>query len=101
MAHHNIHHEPEGENHSYNRPAKGISYFTPAQLPPAGTALIADDQKSVPKLFKPLKLRGMTMQNRIMLSPLCQYSAEDGHYTMWHQTHMVLSTDQEHVWRPY
>ena len=28
------------------------------------------------------------MQNRIMLSPLCQYSAEDGHYTMWHITHM-------------
>jgi len=23
-----------------------------------------------------------------MLSPLCQYSAEDGHYTMWHKTHM-------------
>lgn len=28
------------------------------------------------------------MQNRIMLSPLCQYSAEDGHHTMWHQTHL-------------
>jgi len=23
-----------------------------------------------------------------MLSPLCQYSAEDGHYTMWHHTHI-------------
>lgn len=28
------------------------------------------------------------MQNRIMLSPLCQYSAEDGHYTMWHHAHI-------------
>jgi 2,4-dienoyl-CoA reductase-like NADH-dependent reductase (Old Yellow Enzyme family) len=30
----------------------------------------------------------MQLQNRIMLSPLCQYSAEDGHYTDWHRTHM-------------
>jgi 2,4-dienoyl-CoA reductase-like NADH-dependent reductase (Old Yellow Enzyme family) len=30
----------------------------------------------------------MKLQNRVMLSPLCQYSAEDGHYTMWHWTHM-------------
>ena len=70
-----------------NKPAKGISYYTPAQEPPAGTAILKDGQKA-PKLFQPLKIRGMEMQNRIMLSPLCQYSAEDGHYTMWHITHM-------------
>jgi len=28
------------------------------------------------------------MQNRIMLSPLCQYSAQDGHMTDWHVTHL-------------
>lgn len=83
-----VHHETGEAPHNENRPAKGISYFTPAQEIPAGTALIVEGQKSVPKLFKPLKLRGLTMQNRIMLSPLCQYSAEDGHYTMWHTTHM-------------
>jgi len=87
-SHHNIHHKPETEAHFENRPAPGISYFTPAQVPPAGTALVVDGQKNVPKLFRPLKLRGLTLQNRIMLSPLCQYSAEDGHYTMWHKTHM-------------
>lgn len=42
----------------------------------------------MPKLFQPLKVRGTTFQNRIMLSPLCQYSAEDGHMTMWHHTHL-------------
>jgi hypothetical protein len=83
MSHHNMSQNVEEEPHNVNRPAKGISYFTPAQDPPAGTALILDGQKSVPKLFKPLKLRGITLQNRIMLSPLCQYSAQDGHYTMW------------------
>lgn len=58
-----------------NAPAKGISYYTPAQLPPAGTA--ADPQpdgRPIPKLFQPLKLRGLTLHNRIMLSPLCQVS---------------------------
>lgn len=87
-AHHNITENVEEESHNVNRAAKGVSYFTPAQDPPAGTALIVDDQKQVPKLFKPLKLRGLVLQNRIMLSPLCQYSADDGHYTMWHWTHM-------------
>lgn len=71
-----------------NRPAPGIPYFTPLQSPPAGAALVTDDNAKVPKLFQPLKLRGLTLQNRIMLSPLCQYSAEDGHYTMWHWTHL-------------
>lgn len=87
-AHHNVNADVKEEPHSVNRAAPGVSYFTPAQDPPAGTAFVADGQKSVAKLFKPLKLRGLTLQNRIMLSPLCQYSAEDGHYTMWHITHM-------------
>ena len=87
ISHHNIHHQAEREDHNVNRPAPGIPYFTPAQDPPAGTLAIPDSGK-IPKLFKPLRIRGMTMQNRIMLSPLCQYSADDGHYTMWHITHM-------------
>lgn len=49
-----------------NTPAPGISYFTPYQNPKAGTA--ADPQSDgsrPPKLFQPLKLRGVTLQNRI------------------------------------
>ena len=73
-----------------NEPAKGISYFTPAQHPPSGTASDPQpDGSHPPKLFQPLKLRGITLQNRIMLSPLCQYSAEDGHHTAWHMTHLA------------
>lgn len=61
--------------------------YSPLQDPPAGTAFIVDG-KPVPKLFQPLKLRGVTLPNRIMLSPLCQYSAPDGHMTDWHLTHL-------------
>jgi 2,4-dienoyl-CoA reductase-like NADH-dependent reductase (Old Yellow Enzyme family) len=42
----------------------------------------------MPKLFTPLKIRGLTLQNRIALSPLCQYSAVNGHLTDWHVAHL-------------
>ncbi|KAG9313356.1 hypothetical protein JVU11DRAFT_5671 [Chiua virens] len=72
-----------------NRPAPSIPYFTPAQLPAAGTAYDPQpDGKPIPKLFQPIKIRGTTFHNRIFLSPLCQYSAEEGHFTAWHQAHL-------------
>ncbi|KAI9809962.1 MAG: hypothetical protein M1825_000395 [Sarcosagium campestre] len=80
-----------GMNHEIiiNRCAPGISYFTPAQDPPSGTASDPQpDGSKPPKLFQPLKLRGLTLHNRITLSPLCQYSAEDGHLTDWHFAHL-------------
>ncbi|EME49641.1 hypothetical protein DOTSEDRAFT_40817 [Dothistroma septosporum NZE10] len=89
-SHHNVQARAEGASISVNKPAPNVAYFTPLQDPPAGTALIADGQKpeDIPKLFRPLQLRGLTLQNRTMLSPLCQYSAEDGHFTRWHVTHL-------------
>lgn len=81
-SHHNICHEPVPAATNFNKPSDAVPYFTPAQEIPAGMALIADGQKSVPKLFRPLKLRDMMMANRVVFSPMCQYSAEDGHYTM-------------------
>ncbi|KAJ5320055.1 hypothetical protein PENANT_c025G01255 [Penicillium antarcticum] len=68
--------------------AEGISYFTPAQSPPAGTA--RDPQtsgKPIPTLFKPFTIRGQSFQNRLGLAPMCQYSADDGHMTNWHIAH--------------
>lgn len=86
-SHHAVTNKIHVEPHLVNKPAPGISYFTPAQDPPSGTALAHDD-KPIPKLFKPLKVRGVEFQNRIMLSPLCQYSAPDGHMTDWHIAHL-------------
>lgn len=89
-SHHNVADRPKVTPSEIfvNKPAPKISFFTPQQDPPAGTALLADGQKDVPKLFRPLQLRGLTLQNRIMLSPLCQYSAQDGHFTPWHMAHL-------------
>src|SRR5262249_19301922 len=36
----------------------------------------------------PIKLRGLDLANRIMVSPMCQYSAEGGSATDWHFTHI-------------
>lgn len=65
-----------------------MPYFTPAQEPPAGTFIPQTPADKPPKLFSPLKLRGLTLPNRIMLAPLDQYSAENGHQTHWHIAHI-------------
>lgn len=43
---------------------------------------------SMSALFSPIELRGLKLPNRIMVSPMCQYSAEDGSATDWHFTHI-------------
>jgi 2,4-dienoyl-CoA reductase-like NADH-dependent reductase (Old Yellow Enzyme family) len=43
---------------------------------------------SRPRLFTPLALRGATLKNRIVISPMCQYSAVDGHANDWHLVHL-------------
>jgi NADPH2 dehydrogenase len=40
-------------------------------------------------LFQPLDLRGLTIPNRVMVSPMCQYSAVDGNANDWHQYHIT------------
>ena len=40
-------------------------------------------------LFSPLTLRGLTLSNRIIVSPMCQYSAEQGNATDWHHAHLA------------
>ena len=40
-------------------------------------------------LFDPLTLRGVTFQNRVWVSPMCQYSAEDGLIGAWHRGHLM------------
>jgi 2,4-dienoyl-CoA reductase-like NADH-dependent reductase (Old Yellow Enzyme family) len=41
-----------------------------------------------PFLFQPLEMRGVRLRNRIVISPMCQYSAPDGHVTDWHFVHL-------------
>lgn len=43
---------------------------------------------SSPALFQPITVGAMTMRNRIVIAPMCQYSAENGCMTDWHQIHL-------------
>ena len=51
-----------------NSPAPGIPYFTPEQNPPAGSAVVPQsDGRPIPKLFQPIKIRGVQFHNRIFV----------------------------------
>ena len=40
------------------------------------------------RLFEPFKLGGLELANRVVISPMCQYSAEDGVPNEWHLMHL-------------
>ena len=42
----------------------------------------------MPKIFDPLTIRGITLSNRIGVSPMCQYSSHDGFANDWHLVHL-------------
>ena len=41
----------------------------------------------LPALFQPFSLRSVTFKNRIFVTPMCQYCADDGHIVDWHFSH--------------
>lgn len=43
---------------------------------------------SGPKLFNPMKVGNLALANRIVIAPMCQYSAVDGCMTDWHVIHL-------------
>lgn len=57
---------------TFNPPAGGIPYFTPAHRQSPGTP--TKPATTDPTLFKPLTIRGKTLRNRIVVAPMCQYS---------------------------
>jgi 2,4-dienoyl-CoA reductase-like NADH-dependent reductase (Old Yellow Enzyme family) len=52
--------------------------------------LTADEtgSQSSPMLLQPMRLRGLTVRNRIVISPMCQYRSVEGGPTDWHLVHL-------------
>ncbi len=46
------------------------------------------NESATPLLFTPLRLRGLTLKNRIVIPPMCQYSAIEGLANDWHLVHL-------------
>ncbi|MBZ9653647.1 NADH:flavin oxidoreductase/NADH oxidase [Phyllobacterium lublinensis] len=43
---------------------------------------------STAALFQPIRIRGLNLLNRIVIAPMCQYSAEEGCMNEWHLIHL-------------
>ncbi|MDQ6944280.1 MAG: oxidoreductase, partial [Candidatus Eremiobacteraeota bacterium] len=39
-------------------------------------------------LFSPVRLRDVTLRNRVAVSPMCEYSSDDGFANDWHVVHL-------------
>jgi len=55
---------------------------------PAMVGTGGEDGRSAPHLFAPFTVRGVTLRNRIVVSPMCQYSCHDGVVDDWHLVHL-------------
>jgi anthraniloyl-CoA monooxygenase len=47
----------------------------------------ADTSRPLAPMFAPFRLRGLTLENRVVVSPMCQYSSQDGMPNDWHLVH--------------
>ncbi|MDO9357006.1 MAG: NADH:flavin oxidoreductase/NADH oxidase [Solirubrobacteraceae bacterium] len=56
--------------------------------PSASPGATPFDPSAPATLFTPLTLRGLELRNRIVVSPMCQYSSTDGFATDWHVVHL-------------
>ncbi len=54
----------------------------------AKSGLRVDRADRLPPMFQPFRLRDMEIPNRVVVSPMCQYSAKDGVPNDWHLVHL-------------
>jgi 2,4-dienoyl-CoA reductase-like NADH-dependent reductase (Old Yellow Enzyme family) len=88
------------------RPAPGFQLETIRYIGPQHTALRMATRMPTPLLFQPISFRSVTARNRIVVSPMCQYSAHDGLGSDWHVQHLgaraaggagIVFTEATHV----
>ncbi|KAI0756837.1 FMN-linked oxidoreductase [Daedaleopsis nitida] len=74
-----------------NKPVPGANQYFPLNEPAIGAAYtesVYPQNAGLPTLFKSISIRGTTFKNRIFVSPMCQYSSDNGHATDWHLVHI-------------
>src|SRR5205085_9730998 len=50
--------------------------------------VVVVNQRPMASLFSPFTIRAVTLPNRVVVSPMCQYSSEDGFANDWHLVHL-------------
>ena len=48
-------------------------------------------------LFSPITLRSLTLPNRVVVSPMCQYNSDNGSANDWHLMHLGNMSDRKSV----
>src|SRR4029077_3254588 len=68
---------------------KADGYHTAAEAH-HGCPSASDHDRKLPEidLLSPLAIRGVTFRNRVVMSPMCQYSATEGLANDWHLVHL-------------
>ncbi|MEJ2311026.1 MAG: bifunctional salicylyl-CoA 5-hydroxylase/oxidoreductase [Gemmatimonadales bacterium] len=64
------------------------AWFARRAAEQAGTAPPARSAPPPPPMFNPFRVRDLLLPNRVCVSPMCQYSAEDGTPNDWHLVHL-------------
>ncbi len=69
---------------------KQTSIHATGASPVHGCRADTDHDRELPEvnLFSPLAIRGVTFRNRVVMSPMCQYCATEGHADDWHLVHL-------------
>jgi anthraniloyl-CoA monooxygenase len=68
--------------------ASGAGVAGPAPKPASGAAPTPAVASAPPPMFTPFRLRGLLLPNRVAVSPMSQYTAEDGCPNDWHLVHL-------------
>jgi anthraniloyl-CoA monooxygenase len=63
-------------------------WFAEGAARQSGIPLAPTPAPPPPPMFTPFRLRDLVLSNRIVVSPMCQYSAEDGTPNDWHLVHL-------------
>jgi 2,4-dienoyl-CoA reductase-like NADH-dependent reductase (Old Yellow Enzyme family) len=73
-----------------NTPSVGQSKGDAAQASTHGAPADASHDRELPEvdLLSPLTIRGVSLRNRIVMAPMCQYSAKEGMANDWHLVHV-------------
>lgn len=62
-------------------------WFAKTNALATGLEIVSSDGRPAPPAFQPFKIGEMVVPNRITLSPMCQYCANDGDISDWHLVH--------------
>ncbi|KAL7930743.1 hypothetical protein V8C35DRAFT_324194 [Trichoderma chlorosporum] len=78
----------------------GLSFFTPKQRVPVGTAILDPEngitEESITPAFRPITIRGCTFQHRLWTAPMCMYSCQNGMFSDFHVAHYGQVVDFIH-----